>query len=56
MHKLVERSVALWKAKHGPIRRKIGRHLSDPMVGLATPIAERHSDFIDYTTRRCDYT
>ncbi|MEO0883257.1 MAG: hypothetical protein AAFY34_11045 [Pseudomonadota bacterium] len=47
MHRLVERSVALWKAQNGHFRYKIGKHLTS-----ATPVAPF---YIDYTERRCDY-
>ncbi|MEM7660830.1 MAG: hypothetical protein AAF292_01170 [Pseudomonadota bacterium] len=56
MHRLVERSIALWKAQNGPFREKVGRHLADAWPDLGVlPIQTEAAFFIDYTNRRCDY-
>ena len=56
MHRLVERSITLWKAQNGPIRDQIGRHL--PAFVPSLKVLEgppKHEDFIDYTQRNCYY-
>lgn len=50
---LVERSIALWKAQNGPIRKTIGKHLK---ADIAIDAAPRHPCFIDYTRRDCHYS
>ncbi len=57
MHKSVERSIALWKAQHGPIRNNIGCHVKDSLKQW-TPfdIRPEHRFFIDYTSRDCAWS
>ncbi|MEM6900845.1 MAG: hypothetical protein AAF583_13885 [Pseudomonadota bacterium] len=56
MHRLVERSVALWKAQNGPFREKVGRHLAEALPDASfLPVHAEAAFYIDYKTRRCDY-
>ncbi|MEO1474833.1 MAG: hypothetical protein AAFS13_00500 [Pseudomonadota bacterium] len=56
MNALVERSISLWKAQNGPIRSRIGKHLNPELPELVRFSEKlRHSFYIDYTQRRCDY-
>ena len=57
MHKSIERSIALWKAQHGPIRHSIGRHLEGDIKSWSPfDVRPEHLFFIDYRERPCGWT
>ena len=58
MHRLVERSVTLWKAKNGPFRKSIAKlatKAAEVKPYDAVSVHSNHAFFIDYCQRDCDY-
>ncbi|MEL7128043.1 MAG: hypothetical protein AAGK23_00710 [Pseudomonadota bacterium] len=54
--RIVERSIALWKAQNGPLRNLAASDFpksSEPFA--AYDIRPENPLYIDYTERRCDY-
>ena len=55
MYKNVERSIALWKAQHGPIRENIGKHLQgDLKQWVSFDARPEHEAYINHMDKRCD--
>lgn len=58
MHRLVERSVSLWKAQNGPFRKSLSKLAAKAAQAKSYDAISVHSHqafFIDYCERECDY-
>lgn len=56
MYQIVERSISLWKAQHGPFRVNVGNHLNHAIKPYSPfDVRPEHPFYIDYTDRKCDW-